>query len=70
MIIFTFATKHIQVGININSILTNRATPVLPIIQLLVVYPIGINKKFLPIICGYLAIVVYMITECQDLVYL
>lgn len=66
ILIFTFAAVDIALRVNVDSIKACMALPILPLVQVVVVQPIGIYQKLSLVIQVDTTIVIPLITEFQD----
>ena len=66
IVVFTFTTVYITNRVNVDSICACIALPVLPLVQIVVVQPVGFDQELCLVIQIDTTIVVLMISECQD----
>ena len=67
---FALSTPYIKLVVNEKSSGTGSAMPSLPVIQIVVVNPVGIDFLLLSAVCGNHAVVVPMVVIQQDSTFL
>jgi len=62
----TFTVVHLEILVYVNTLGTSETLPISPVVQVIVVYPIGIHTISLTLIGSYLTIIVDMIIEVNQ----